>query len=93
MAIFPLRPKSTTQIKYNHTFIFNELNKVNDIRNRIAHHEAVCFRRSTTLIDTTYIRLHYALLINFFKWMNIDEKSLLYGLDHVTILCDKIDNI
>lgn len=93
MNVFPSRPVSTPNFKYNHTFIFNELNKVNDIRNRIAHHEAICFQRGTAMIDTSYIRLHYGLVIQFFQWMNIDEGALLYGLDHVIATCNKIDNI
>ncbi|MEM9337452.1 MAG: Abi family protein [Bacteroidota bacterium] len=93
MNVFPSRPVSTPNLKYNHTFIFNELDKVNGIRNRIAHHEAICFRRGMPIIDTLYVRQHYGLVIQFFQWMNIDEGALLYGLDHVIANCNKIDNI
>lgn len=92
MAVFPSRPVSTPSFKYNHSFIFNELDKVNDIRNRIAHHEAICFQRGTSMIDTSYVRQHYGLIIQFFQWMNIDEGALLYGLDHVIQTCNKIDS-
>lgn len=93
MQIFPSRPDSTPNFKYNHTFVFNELNKVNDIRNRIAHHEAICFEKGLPKINTSYVRQHYSVIIQFFQWMNIDEGALLYGLDHVISTCNKIDNI
>lgn len=93
MNVFPSRPASTPNFKYNHTFIFNELDKVNDIRNRIAHHEAISFKRGAPTIDTSYVRQHYGLVIQFFQWMNIDEGALLYGLDHVIATCNKIDSI
>jgi len=44
LRIFPAKPTSTPSIQYNQTFIFQELKQINDIRNRIAHHEPICFR-------------------------------------------------
>lgn len=55
LSIFPNKPRSSRNMQYNQTYIFNELDKVNSLRNRIAHHETICFASDTSEIDTTYI--------------------------------------
>jgi hypothetical protein len=91
--IFPAKPTSTPAIQYNQSFIFNELAKVNNIRNRIAHHEPICFQSPNPIISTTFVRQHYALLLQLFQWMSIDEAALLYGLDHINAVCSQIDQL
>ena len=54
LHVFPAKPTSTPAIQYNQTFIFNELEKINELRNRIAHHEPVCFLPKQPVKDTTY---------------------------------------
>lgn len=93
LKIFPSKPTSTPAIQYNQTYIFNQLKLVNDFRNRIAHHEPICFQAGATIIDTTNTLQHYNLILQLFQWMNINESALLYGLDHVSSLCHEIDNI
>lgn len=91
LHVFPSKPRSTPTIQYNQTFVFNELAKINELRNRIAHHEPICFSYSNAIINTTYIRQNYNLILQLFQWMNINESELLYGLDHVVTMCDEID--
>lgn len=43
IQIFTALPTSTPAFSYNAKFIFNKLQKINNLRNRIAHHEPVCF--------------------------------------------------
>lgn len=93
LQIFPAKPKSTPAIQYNNTYIFNELGKINDLRNRIAHHEPICFRRRTKLIDTAYARSHYLLILQLWNWMQIDGASLLYGVNHVPATLKRIDQL
>lgn len=93
LDIFPNKPRSSMQIQYNQAFIFNELDGINILRNRIAHHEPICFAKGQPIIDTTYILNSYHTLHKLFMWMNIDSHALLYGLDHVTIVCNKINAI
>lgn len=76
LDIFPNKPRSTREIQYNHTFVFNELDKVNSLRNRIAHHEAICFAPHCDIIDTTYVKSIYGKIKNLFSWMGIDGDSL-----------------
>lgn len=93
LRIFPAKPTSTVAIQYNHTYIFNQLAKINELRNRIAHHEPICFRLGTSVKDTVYVRQHYALILQLFQWMTIDEAALLYGLNHINSICNKIDQL
>jgi len=93
LSVFPLRPRTTVVMQYNHTFFFNHLEKINKLRNRVAHHEPVCFRDSLTIKDTTYARQQYALILQLFQWMKINESALLYGVDHIIETCNKIDNL
>jgi len=93
LKIFPSKPTSTPSIQYNHSFIFNHLADINNLRNRIAHHEPICFLPGQPVKDTGYVRQHYGQIQQLFRWMGIDEKSLLYGLDHITAICRSIDTL
>lgn len=93
LSIFPNRLASTVLIHYNNNFIFGILEKINDLRNRIAHHEPICFLPYRPIKDTTYARERYYLMIQLFQWMGVDEVSLLYGLDHVDNIFNKIDTL
>lgn len=93
LKVFPAKPKSSPTIQYNQSFVFTELKKINDIRNRIAHHEAICFRLGHPIINTTYVSQHYSLILNLFNWMSIDEKGLLYGIDKVGTSINKINSL
>lgn len=93
LKIFPNKPRSTVECQYNQTFIFNELDKVNSLRNRIAHHEPICFPTGESVIDTSYILNIYIRIHRLFLWMGIDARALLYGLDHVQQVCCRINNL
>lgn len=93
LSIFPSRPHSSPSIQYNRAYVEGELKKINDLRNRIAHHEPICFVSGMPIKDTTYARLHYGIILQLFQWMQIDEASFLYGLDHINSTCDNIDGL
>lgn len=93
LAIFPNKPRSSAAVQYNNAFIFNELDGINILRNRIAHHEPICFARRQSEIGTSYILNAYQTLHKLFMWMGIDSHSLLYGLDHVQKVCSKINQL
>ncbi len=93
LEIFPGRPSSTPQQQYNHSYVFAQLEKINMLRNRLAHHEPICFANGATVKDTTYARHHYEKILDLFRWMSINEKSLLYGLDHIEEVADQIDSL
>ena len=91
LNVFPKKPRSSQNIRIGNTYIFNELNGINNIRNRIAHHEPICFGRGA-VIDTSFVLECYRKMIKLFQWMGIDSHSLLYGLDHVSKVCKKIND-
>lgn len=89
LHIFPNKPKSNKFYRVDNSRIFLELDCINNIRNRIAHHEPICFGRPVC-IDTTYALNNYARMMTLFQWMGIDANRFLYGLDHVGSECSKI---
>jgi hypothetical protein len=93
LAIFPAKPLSTMAHKYNHTYIFSELEKINILRNRLAHHEPICFVPDNAVKDTFFSRERYEIILRLFHWMQIDETALLYGIDHVDALLRRIDEL
>jgi hypothetical protein len=93
LKIFPNKPRSSAEVQYNQSYVFNELDKVNTLRNRLAHHEPICFYLSEPRIDTSYITTEYLKIQSLFAWMNIDSRSMLYGLDQVLTTCRKINEL
>lgn len=93
LRVFPSKPTSTPLVQYNNTFIFNELAHINDVRNRMAHHEPICFQVGQAVISSAFVRQQYALTRTLFQWMEVDEAGLLYGLDHIEMVCDKLDQL
>lgn len=93
LKVFPNKPKSSSIIQYNNSYIYNELDKVNSLRNRIAHHEPICFRYKNPIVDTSYILNEYKKIQTLFSWMEIDARSMLYGLDHVHNVCARINSL
>jgi hypothetical protein len=91
LKVFPSKPISTPALQYNNTYIFNQLAKLNDIRNRMAHHEPICFLPGQPVKSTQYARQHYTMMLQLFQWMQINESALLYGLDHINTVCNEID--
>lgn len=93
LNIFPNKERSTPERQYNHSYIFNELDKINTMRNRIAHHEPICFYLQDAVINTSHVINEYQKIQTLFMWMGVDSKSVLYGLDHVQLLCEKIEEL
>lgn len=93
LGIFPNKPRSTKRQRYNNTYIFQELDYINNLRNRIAHHEPICFGTGTyrTIIDTSYALNRYSRILILLQWLGIDSNSLLYGLGDVIGTCNKIN--
>jgi hypothetical protein len=78
LATVPNRPFNT-----NHTAIYKKLTSINKIRNRIAHHEPLCFAGNPVHISTTYCIQKYNQIIELLTWMGYDSRTLLYGVDGV----------
>jgi hypothetical protein len=93
LTIFPNKPKSNRTNQYNQSYIFNEIDKISSLRNRIAHHEPVCFERGSDVYNTSYALMMYNKMLTLFQWMDIDSHKYLYGIDHVKRICAKIEGL
>lgn len=91
LDIFSHRPSSTPTIQYNNMFVYHCLDRVNKVRNRVAHHDPICFFPRMSQIDTQMVRQCYSDIVMLLTWLNIDNVRLLSGLDSVLKVCDKID--
>lgn len=87
-TIFPNRPLGT-----NHTVLFNKLKLINDIRNRVAHHEPICFTPAGNAISTAYVTQHYQEIVDLLNWLNINAADLFYGVDGIQKEIDFINRI
>ena len=93
LSVFPNKPTSTAITQYNNKYIFNELDKINTLRNRIAHHEPVCFGFNSATIDVTYVMQQYTRIQTLFHWMGVNSNKLLYGLDHIAHVCQDLQKM
>lgn len=93
LRVFPDKPPTTRDVQYNNTYIFNELDHVNSLRNRIAHHEPICFPTGFASITTFYIEFIYNKIVTLFRWLGIDPDVYLYGINRISDTCDRINNL
>lgn len=93
LRIFPNKPTSTRYIQYNNTTIFNELDHVNSLRNRIAHHEPICFPTGKSEITTDYIEWIYAKIEMLLNWMGINPTDYLLNLSEFVSSKNEINNL
>lgn len=88
LSIFPNKSKPLGQ-----RVIFNELMRIKAFRNRIAHHEPICFDQ-TGFVDTVYARSNYMLILRYLFFLGYKESQILYGLDvQPDAIFNKIDAI
>lgn len=86
LQIFPDKSKGIGQ-----RAIYNELQTVKAFRNRIAHHEAICFDDTGTK-STVSVRANCALVIKYTQFLGYPETRLYYGLDALPYkIMQKID--
>ena len=81
LQIFPARAKGVGQ-----RMIYNELQAVKTFRNRIAHHEGICFDSEGNK-STLGVRTTFALIVQYIRYLGYSESDLCYGLD---VFPDKI---
>ena len=71
LQIFPNKAHGLKQ-----TDIYKQLTAIREFRNRIAHHEPICFN-ATRAIDTKYAKEHYELIRTYIEYMGFDSDSVL----------------
>lgn len=88
LDIFPYK-----QIGLGQKAVYNELKDIKTFRNRIAHHEPICFD-SMGNKDLTYAQVSYKQILKYLAFLGYDEKKVLYGYDVKTqLLINKIIKI
>lgn len=86
LEIFPNRPFGTRQKQ-----VFQNLVKINDIRNRVAHYEPVCFEKN--VISTDRAGRRYGLILELLEWLGCNQQQILYGIDGVKEAIRAIDSV
>jgi hypothetical protein len=76
LEIFPNRPFGTRQKD-----VFGHLTKINDVRNRVAHYEPICF--DNLIISTEQVTRRYRLILDLLHCMVCNPTRILYGIDGV----------
>lgn len=75
LQIFPNRQTGLGQ-----KAIFKELQQIKQFRNRIAHHEPICFD-AVGRKSMVYAQTNYALILKYLSFLGYDKDELLLGLD------------
>lgn len=78
LSIFKNRPFRTKQKD-----IFKHLMQINILRNRIAHHEPICFDAKYCTISTAMVTKRYDLMRDLIFWLGHNPTELLFGVDNV----------
>ena len=64
----------------NQKTVFKDLQEIKNFRNKIAHHEAICFDGSSNK-SMDYAYEHYMLILKYIHFLGYSENHLFYGLD------------
>ncbi len=75
LQIFPNRPKGTTQ-----KMVYNDITAIREFRNRIAHHEPICFDKNGA-VNTAYMQRHYNLMKAYLQYMGWNVEKMLQIID------------
>ena len=86
LEIFPNRPFGTRQKE-----VFRRLAKINELRNRIAHYEPICFEEH--VISTARAANRYNLILDMLPWLGCNPRKMLYGIDAVPKAIHAINRI
>jgi len=91
--IFSAKPDFVGIQKFDYKYVADELAKINTMRNRIAHHEPICFHTKTNVISTKQVRYIYGHILSFLTWLGIDAKEYVQRIDNVILECDNLNSI
>ncbi len=79
-------------LRLKQTDIYNQLTAIREFRNRIAHHEPICFN-ATRVIDTSYTKEHYELIRTYIEYMGFDSDSVLRMVEKPDSILKVIDGM
>lgn len=70
LQIFPNRVKGTTQ-----KMVYAGITAIREFRNRIAHHEPICFDANGA-ISSEYMERHYTIIKEYLRYMAVDVEKV-----------------
>ena len=78
-TLLQILPKRPIKQGISQTVVFDKLSDINRIRNRIAHHEPICFNdwRQQIGLSDTYARRDFDNVITLLTWMGFDTNYIL----------------
>lgn len=85
LQIFPSKRKGKNQ-----TDVYKDLTHIREFRNRIAHHEPICFDGSGN-ISTTFARSHYQLICDYISYMGQQPDNVIQWAERPDEILNKID--
>jgi len=87
LQIFPNKTRGLNQRD-----IYAGLDKIRAFRNRIAHHEPLCFD-NTGIVNVAYVQEIFSLVVKYIDFMGYNADELLYGLENPLQIIAKIDEL
>ena len=82
--IFTKRPNGSQP-----KLIYKDLNLILTFRNRVAHHEPICFN-GLKVIDISGATICYNLICKYINWLDLDKAIFLNDLDDTTFIINEI---
>ncbi|MCL2328395.1 MAG: Abi family protein [Bacteroidetes bacterium] len=76
----------------NQRDIYAELDKIRTFRNRIAHHEPLCFN-SAGMITIVYAQNVFSLVVKYIDFLGYNTNELLYGVENPLHTMTKIEEL
>ena len=87
LQIFTNRPKGINQKK-----IYQKLTEINNLRNRIAHHEPICFDANNSP-SIQYAQKHYQDILDLLDWLGYPPIQVMGSLESPQKDLEKIQKI
>ena len=89
-TLLQIFPNKTTGL--NQRDIYSDLDKIRIFRNRIAHHEPLCFDTTGT-VNVMYAQEIFSSIIKYIGFMGYNTNELLYGVENPLSTIIKIDEL
>ena len=87
LKIFPNKAKCKNQAD-----VYLDLTHIREFRNRIAHHEPICFDGSGH-ISTAFARMHYQLICDYISYFGQSSKDVVSWAERPDSMLDLIDRM
>jgi hypothetical protein len=89
-TLLQIFPNKTHGLKQSE--IYKELEKIRTFRNRIAHHESLCFDR-TGALGVEYVQEIFSLIAKYIGFLGYSTGELLFGVDSPASTIVKVDKL